>query len=74
MNQIERTPHYKVGPRFFRAEDGQDMFENRIDSRACIGPRVATKVDKQNHADKWAEHLASLTEAEDRKIKAKAKR
>lgn len=47
---VERTiqPHY--GPRFFRDEQGRDMFEHRIDSRNCVGPREATKVDKQNHS------------------------
>jgi hypothetical protein len=73
MNRIERSPQFKAGPRFFRAEDGQDMFEHRIDSRACIGPRVATKRDKEINPDLWAEYLAQWTAEEDRKIKRRAK-
>ena len=69
MNMIERTPHYAIGPRFYRNDQGQDIFEHRIDSRSCVGPRVATKIDKQNHPDQWAAHLAQWTEEEDRKLK-----
>lgn len=69
MSGIERTAHYSVGPRFFKAEDGQDMFEHRIDSRSCIGPRVATKRDKEINPDLWASYLAAWTEEEDKKIK-----
>lgn len=69
MSGLERRPVFTYGARFFRDEKGVDMFEHRIDSRACIGPRPATKVDKQNHPQKWQEHLASLTDEEDRKLK-----
>ena len=67
---IERfiQPHY--GPRFFRIDD-KDFFENRIDSRNGIGPRIATKVDKENHKKQWLEHLASLTEEQNEKIMKK---
>lgn len=72
MNAMDRNPHYVVGPRFFRSEDGQDMFEHRIDSRACIGPRLATKRDKELNPELWAAHLAAWTENENRKLKKKA--
>lgn len=72
MSGIERTIQSKYGPRFFR--DGErDMFENRIDSRACVGPREATKTDKQNHSALWAAYLAEMTAEEDRKLKRKGK-
>jgi hypothetical protein len=71
MNRIERTPHFAVGPRFFRDDKGNDMFEHRIDSRACIGPRLATKLDKQNNPEIWAAYLAEWTAEEDRKIRRK---
>lgn len=70
---IERTLAQHYGPRFFRDETGLDMFEHRIDSRACIGPREATKTDKQNHEKLWRDYLAERTAAEDRKIRRKAK-
>lgn len=66
---INRTPHFKYGARFFRDESGNDMFEHRIDSRATIGPRVASKIDKHNHPELWASYLAEQTEEADRKIK-----
>lgn len=69
MNKIDRNPVFHVGPRFFRGADGLDMYEHRIDSRACIGPRVATKRDKELNPELWAAHLAAWTEEEDRKIK-----
>lgn len=65
MNNIERVVQPKYGPRFFKSASGTDMFEHRIDSRNCIGPRMATKIDKQNHSGLWAEYMASLTEAQD---------
>jgi hypothetical protein len=36
-----------------------------------IGPRPATKRDKEINSDLWAAHLAQWTEEEDRKIKRK---
>lgn len=71
MNRIERTPQFKYGARFFRAEDGTDMFEHRIDSRACIGPRVATKTDKQNHEALWTAYLAEQTAMLDQELRPK---
>jgi hypothetical protein len=70
--KLERNPSFHYGARFFRDGD-RDMFEHRIDSRSCIGPRIATKVDKQNHPELWSKHLASITEEADRKLKRKAK-
>jgi hypothetical protein len=69
MNMISREAHFHRGPRFFRNEAGADMFEHRIDASACIGPRLATKLDKQNNPELWAAHLAEWTEQEDRKLK-----
>ena len=71
MNMISREAHYRAGPRFFRREDGQDMFEHRIDSSSMVGPRVATKRDKEVNAELWAEYLAQWTDEEDRKLKRK---
>lgn len=71
MNKIDRNPVFHVGPRFFRGEDGQDMYEHRIDSRACIGPRVATKQDKQINEALWTEYLAEQTESLDAELKPK---
>ena len=65
---IERESHYAYGPRFFRGDNGAEMFEHRIDSRSCIGPRVATKIDKQNHPGLWADYLARQTEELDREL------
>lgn len=59
---IEREVQFSYGARFFRDEKGSDMFEHRIDSRSCIGPRLATKIDKQNHPGLWAAYLARQTE------------
>lgn len=54
------------GPRFFRAAinggDSYDFFEHRLDSRTAVGPRIATKQDKANHAKLWAAYQAALTE------------
>ncbi|HLO79215.1 MAG TPA: hypothetical protein VK196_22380 [Magnetospirillum sp.] len=72
-NTIERNPVFTYGARFFRTEDGTDMFEHRIDARSCIGPRAATKADKQNHPGKWADYLAEITAEADRTLKRKAK-
>jgi len=60
MGNLDRMlqPHY--GPRFYRV-DGNDYFEHRIDSRNGVGPRVATRIDKENHAKLWAEYQAALT-------------
>jgi hypothetical protein len=69
MNMISREAHFRSGPRFFRNENGLDMFEHRIDASSCIGPRPATKRDKEINPDLWAAHLAEWTEAEDRKIR-----
>jgi hypothetical protein len=73
MKNIERiiNPKSGYGPRFFRDEKGRVMFEHRISASACIGPREATKIDKQNHDDLWAEFLAQQTEAENAKLKRK---
>lgn len=73
MNKIERIIQPVYGPRFFRAESGEVMFEHRIDSRACIGPRIATKIDKQNHLEKWQEYLAAQTSEENSKIQKRRK-
>jgi hypothetical protein len=67
--KVTRTPVFARGPRFFRDDKGHDMFEHRIDASAIIGPREATKTDKQNHADLWAQYLVQWTEDEDRKLK-----
>lgn len=58
--KIDRSlqPHY--GPRFFRFDD-RDMFEHRIDASSVIGPRVATRTDKENHPKLWSEYQAALT-------------
>ena len=49
MADISLQPVY--GPRFFRASvndgDSYDFFEHRVDSRTGVGPRIATKQDKQ---------------------------
>jgi hypothetical protein len=64
MADISLQPVY--GPRFFRASvndgDSYDFFEHRVDSRTGVGPRIATKQDKQNHASLWAKYQAALTE------------
>lgn len=70
---IERESHFAYGARFFKGAKGEDLFEHRIDSRSCIGPRTATKVDKQNHPKLWADYLAAATETLDRDLKAAAK-
>ena len=57
MNKIDRVPVFQYGARFYRDGD-KDMFEHRIDSRATIGPRVATKTDKQNHSALWEAYAA----------------
>lgn len=57
---MERFLQPTYGPRFYRV-DGEDFFEHRIDSRNGIGPRVATRTDKENHPKLWADHQASLT-------------
>ena len=69
MRHVSREPVFARGPRFFRDEQGRDMFEHRIDASAIIGPREATKLDKQNNPDLWASHLVQWTEDEDRKLK-----
>jgi hypothetical protein len=69
MRQVARTLQPRYGARFFRDEKGLDMFEHRIDASSCIGPREATKTDKQNHSALWAAYLAEQTEEEDRNIK-----
>lgn len=71
MNAIDRESHFHVGPRFFRAADGIDMFEHRIDSRNLIGPRMATKRDKELNDKLWADYLAEQTETLDQELKAK---
>ena len=73
MRQVARTLQPRYGARFFRDEKGLDMFEHRIDASACIGPREATKTDKQNHPDLWASFLAEWTEDQDRKLKKRSK-
>lgn len=71
MRNVERTIQIKYGPRFFRNEEGVDMFEHRISASACIGPRPASKIDKQNHLDLWEGYLSQWTEEENRKMKRK---
>ena len=71
MNSIDRETHFQIGPRFFRSADGLDMFEHRIDSRNLIGPRVATKRDKELNDKLWAEYLAEQTVALDQELKPK---
>jgi hypothetical protein len=71
MRHVERIIQPSYGPRFYRDEQGIDVFEHRISPSACIGPRPATRIDKENHADIWSEHLAQWTEEEDRKLKRK---
>lgn len=60
---LQLAPIY--GPRFFRAAindgDSYDFFEHRIDSRNGVGPRIATKQDKQNHPKLWAKYQEALT-------------
>ena len=64
MNMISREAHYKPGPRFFRSDDGVVMFEHRIDSSSMIGPRPASKIDKENNPDLWAAFFAQQPEEE----------
>lgn len=59
---MEREAHFQRGARFFKGEDGNDMFEYRADSSTVIGPRVATKDDKQNHKALWLAYLATRTD------------
>jgi hypothetical protein len=63
LYEISIQPVY--GPRFFRASindgDNYDFFEHRIDSRNCVGPRIATKQDKTSHPKLWAAYQAALT-------------
>lgn len=71
MADLEREAHFHRGPRFFRDERGVDMFEHRIDSRSMVGPRIATKADKEAHMKPWSEFCHSIIEDEDRKLKRK---
>ena len=61
---MDRSLQGTYGPRFFRAAindgDSYDFFEHRIDSRNSVGPRIATKADKQNYPKLWANYQASL--------------
>lgn len=61
MKNTARELALRYGPRFFRDGNGHDMFEHRIDASAAIGPRPATKTDKQNHPKLWAEFLEGVT-------------
>jgi hypothetical protein len=61
---MDRSLQGAYGPRFFRAAvndgDSYDFFEHRIDSRNSVGPRIATKADKQNYPKLWANYQASM--------------
>ena len=56
--EVSLQPIY--GPRFFRA-DGEDFFVHQVDSRSCVGPRVASKQDKTNHPKLWAAYQEAIT-------------
>lgn len=57
---MERLAVYEHGPRFFE-QDGETMFEFRIDAGNVIGPRKATPADQKKHAKVWDAFVASKT-------------
>ena len=59
MTAIEREVIFKPGARFFR-EDEAVLFVYCVDASTSIGPRPATKADKENHKGAWESYLAAL--------------
>jgi len=49
---VERDARPSPGPQFFEHE-GVTMFRFVIDSGSVIGPRKATKADKEDHKGAW---------------------
>jgi hypothetical protein len=47
-----RQAHYTIGPRFF-VDGDRTMFAYRVDSSNEIGPREATKEDREKHPAAW---------------------
>lgn len=52
MSALERNVMYKPGASFFE-ERGKVMFRYQADSSSVIGPRLATKADKEQFAMEW---------------------
>lgn len=52
MSALERNVMYKPGASFFE-ERGKVMFRYQADSSSVIGPRLATKADKEQFAVEW---------------------
>lgn len=51
----ERNLLPTIGPRFFRGESGEVMFEFVIDTANIVGPRPAKDSDREAHALAWRE-------------------
>jgi hypothetical protein len=62
MQSIEREVAFTFGPRFYE-ENLVTMFEYRIDSRNCVGPRPATPDD----AKKYPKEFRAYMDAEEAK-------
>lgn len=60
MTSLERTAIPVPGPKFERI-DGEVMFQFVIDGGSIIGPRPATKADRENHVEAW--RIFNLAEA-----------
>lgn len=60
---MERAAVFERGPRFFE-QDGETMFEFRIDAGNVIGPRKATEADVKKHPKVWDAYVASQVPAE----------
>ena len=52
MSGLERNVMYKPGASFFE-DGGKVMFRYQADSSSVIGPRLATKADKEQFALEW---------------------
>ncbi len=52
MTTLERSARPTVGPSFFE-EDGVAMFQFVLDGGNIVGPRKATRLDKEQYVGEW---------------------
>jgi hypothetical protein len=53
MDALDRNITVPRGPKFFRGDDGEVMFQFVLDPTNSIGPRPATARDRSEHAEAY---------------------